>query len=280
MTVLLGVATGFLAARLLWLAAGGLFAGPALERQNFRGRAVPTGVGILLALAVLVVDGGRTVAAAAGVGSDTGPGAARVAVLTAALGFAALGFLDDVAGGEAERGWRSHLRALAAGRLSAGGVKLLGGGALALTLASATGSGTSLARLAADGALIALAANLANGFDTAPGRTVKVALVAWVPLALAGGTGPVGVALAPVVGAGLGLLPEDLTERLMLGDAGANVLGATLGVGALLEFGPGARTATVIALAVLNIAAELVSFSRVIEAIPALRHLDRLGRRP
>ncbi|HEY3238495.1 MAG TPA: hypothetical protein VGL92_02940 [Acidimicrobiia bacterium] len=280
MTVLLGVATGFLAARLMWLAAGGLFAGPALERQNFRGRAVPTGVGVLLALAVLVVEGGRTVAAAAGVGSDSGPGAARVAVLTAALGFAALGFLDDVTGGEGERGWRSHLRALSAGRLSAGGVKLLGGGALALMLASATGSGTSLPRLAADGALVALAANLANGFDTAPGRTVKAGLLAWAPLAVVAGTGPVGVALAPVVGAAVGLLPEDLGERLMLGDAGANVLGAALGVGALLQLGPGARTVTTIVLFVLNVAAEVISFSRVIEATPALRHLDRLGRRP
>ncbi|MGH9035963.1 MAG: hypothetical protein ACRD0O_09370, partial [Acidimicrobiia bacterium] len=280
MTVLLGVATGFLAARLLWLAAGGLFASPALERQNFRGRAVPTGVGVLLALAVLVVEGGRTVAAAAGIGSNASPGPARVAVLVAALGFGVLGFLDDVTGGEGERGWRSHLRALAGGRLSAGGVKLLGGGALALVLASATGSGMSLPRLAADGALVALAANLANGFDTAPGRTVKVTLLAWAPLALAAGTGPVGVALAPVMGAGVGLLPEDLTERLMLGDAGANVLGAALGVGALLELGPGARTATVIVLVALNFAAEAVSFGRLIEATPALRRFDRLGRRP
>ncbi|MGH8972837.1 MAG: hypothetical protein ACRD0C_06490, partial [Acidimicrobiia bacterium] len=178
MTVVIGVATGFLAARLMWLAAAGLFASPSLERQNFRGRAVPTGVGMILALAVLVVEGGRTLAAAAGIGSDAGPGLARVAVLIAVLGFAVLGFLDDVAGGEGERGWRSHLRALASGRLSAGGVKLLGGGALALALASATGSGTSLPRLAADGALVALAANLANSFDTAPGRTVKVGLLA------------------------------------------------------------------------------------------------------
>lgn len=280
MSVLIGVATGTLTARVLWMAAGGLFAGPALDRQNFRGRTVPTGVGVLLALAVLVIESGRTLAAAAGIGSDSGPGPARVAVLTAAIGFAALGFLDDVTGGEVERGWRGHLRALAAGRLSAGGVKLLGGGALALVLASATGSGTSLARLATDGALVALAANLANGFDTAPGRTAKVSLVAWVPLAAVAGTGPVGVALAPVIGAAAGLLPEDLGERLMLGDAGANLLGATLGVGALLELGPGARTVAVIVLLALNFAAEVVSFSSVIDRTPVLRHLDHLGRRP
>jgi UDP-N-acetylmuramyl pentapeptide phosphotransferase/UDP-N-acetylglucosamine-1-phosphate transferase len=280
MTVLIGLATGVLAARLLWMAAGGLFAGPAFERRNFRDRAVPTGVGVLLALAVLVVDGGRSVAAAAGIGPDDGPGTARVAVLFAVLGFAALGLLDDVAGSEGERGWRSHLGALSRGRLSAGGVKLLGGGALALVLASATGPDSSPARLAADAALVALAANLANGFDTGPGRMVKAGLLAWVPLALVAGTGPVGVALAPVMGAAVGLLPEDLGERLMLGDAGANALGAALGIGVVLELGPGARTATVIVLAVLNVAAEMISFSGVIQATPGLRHLDRFGRLP
>lgn len=280
MPVLIGVATGFLAARLLWATSAGLFAGPGLERQNLRGRLVPTGVGVLLALAVLLVEGGRAVAAAAGVGSDVPPGPARVAILVAAVGFAALGFFDDVCGGEAERGWRGHLGAVRTGRLSAGGVKLLGGGALALTLASATGSGTSLGRLAADGALIALAANLANGFDTAPGRTVKVGLVAWAPLAVMAGTGPVGVALAPPVGAALGLLPEELDERLMLGDAGANALGAALGVGALLQFGPAARTAITVVLALLNLAAELVSFTGLIERAGPLRRLDRLGRQP
>ena len=280
MSVLLGVATGVLAARLLWMAAGGLFAVPVFERQNFRGRAVPTGVGALLALAVLVVEGGRALAAAAGIGSDSGPSSARVAVFVAVIGFAALGLLDDVAGTEGERGWRGHLRALSGGRLSAGGVKLLGGGALALVLASAIRPGAGLARLIADGALVALAANLANGFDTAPGRAVKAGLLAWVPLAVVAGTGPVGVALAPVIGAAVGLLPEDLGERVMLGDAGANLLGAALGVGALLALGPGARVLALAVLALLNLAAELVSFSRLIDRTPVLRHLDRLGRRP
>lgn len=278
MSVIIGLATGVLAARLLWMAAGGLFAGPAFERRNIRDRAVPTGVGVLLALAVLVVEGGRALAAAAGIGPDSGPSSARVAVLVAVVGFAALGFIDDVTGGEGERGWRRHLRALSAGRLSAGGLKLLGGGALALVLASATGSGTSVARLAADGALVALAANLANGFDTAPGRAVKAGLVVWVPLALVAGTGPVGVALAPVIGAAVGLLPEDLGERLMLGDAGANAVGAALGLGALLTLGPGARLIVTAVLLVLNVAADLISFSKVIRSTPALDRLDQLGR--
>jgi UDP-N-acetylmuramyl pentapeptide phosphotransferase/UDP-N-acetylglucosamine-1-phosphate transferase len=109
---------------------------------------------------------------------------------------------------------------------------------------------------------------------------VKVGLLGWAPLALVAGTGPAGVALAPVMGAAVGLLPEDLGERLMLGDAGANALGAALGAGALLQLGPDARTVAAVVLVVLNVAAELVSFSRVIDRTPFLRHLDRLGRRP
>lgn len=278
MSVLLGLATGFLAVRLLWFASAGLFRSVALARPNHRGRYVPTGAGVLVALAVVVVEGGRALAGSVDIGSVETPGGARTLVLIAAVGFAAVGFLDDVLGGDAERGWRAHLMALREGRLSAGGVKLLGGGALALMLASAAGSDGP--RLVADAALVALAANLANAFDRAPGRAIKVGLVAWAPLALAAGDEPIGVAIAPALGAALGLLPEDLGERLMLGDAGANALGAVLGVGAVLTLGPGARSLVLAALVALNLAAEVTSFSRLIDRIPPLRRLDRLGRAP
>ncbi|MEW6475271.1 MAG: hypothetical protein AB1679_23695 [Actinomycetota bacterium] len=281
-TVLLGLACGFLAAQFIWRMSAPLFKSVVLQRPNYRSHYLPTGAGILLALAVATVEGGRALAAAAGVGDVPGPGVARTVILGGLFGFGALGFLDDVLGGDAERGWRAHLKALAAGRLSAGGVKLFGGGMLALMLASAAGStasgGGGALRLAADGALVALAANLGNAFDRAPGRTIKVSLVAWVALSIAAGGGAAGVALAPVMGAALGLLPEDLGERLMLGDAGANALGAALGLGAVLTLGPGARLVLTGALLVLNVAADVVSFSKVIRNTPALDRLDQLGR--
>jgi len=282
MTVLLGVAAGFLAAQLIWRMSAGLFQAVVLQRPNYRSHYLPTGAGIILALAVATVEGGRALAAAAGVGSVAGPGVARTVMLAGLFGFGALGFIDDVLGGDAERGWKAHLRALAAGRLSAGGIKLFGGGVLALMLASAAGSTASgsggAVRLAADGALVALAANLANAFDRAPGRTIKVSLVAWAGLTVAAGGGAAAVALGPVMGAALGLLPEDLGERLMLGDAGANALGAALGLTALLTLGPGARLIVTGVLLVLNVAADLISFSKVIRSTPALDRLDRLGR--
>jgi UDP-N-acetylmuramyl pentapeptide phosphotransferase/UDP-N-acetylglucosamine-1-phosphate transferase len=79
------------------------------------------------------------------------------------------------------------------------------------------------------------------------------------------------------MGAALGLLPDDLAERLMLGDAGANALGAALGLGALLTLGPGARLVLTAVLAALNLAADLTSFSRLIKKTPVLDRLDRLG---
>jgi UDP-N-acetylmuramyl pentapeptide phosphotransferase/UDP-N-acetylglucosamine-1-phosphate transferase len=282
MTVVLGVAVGFLAAQLIWKMSAGLFTSVVLQRPNYRSHYLPTGVGIVMALAVAVVEGGRALAAAAGVGDVQGPGVARTVMLAGVFGFGALGFVDDVLGGDAERGWKAHLRALVAGRLSAGGIKLFGGGVLALMLASATGStasgGGGVLRLAADGALVALAANLANAFDRAPGRTIKVSLVAWAALSVAAGGGAAAVALAPVMGAALGLLPEDLNERLMLGDAGANALGAALGLGALLALGPGTRLVVTGVLLVLNVAADLISFTKVIRNTTALDRLDKLGR--
>ena len=130
----------------------------------------------------------------------------------------------------------------------------------------------------ADAALVALAANLGNLLDRAPGRTIKVALLAYVPVALAAGTSPVGLALAPVLGAGAGLLRADLRERLMLGDTGANLLGAVLGLGVVLETSRPVRTAVLVALVLLNLASERVSFSSVIARVSALRFLDELGR--
>jgi UDP-GlcNAc:undecaprenyl-phosphate GlcNAc-1-phosphate transferase len=64
----------------------------------------------------------------------------------------------------------------------------------------------------------------------------------------------------------------------MLGDAGANALGAALGLGALLTLGPGSRLVVTGVLLVLNVTADLISFSKVIRSTPALDRLDKLGR--
>ena len=82
-----------------------------------------------------------------------------------------------------------------------------------------------------------------------------------MPIAIAIGTAPIGIAAAPVMGASLGLLPDDLRERLMLGDTGANVIGAVLGLAVVLGSRESIRLTVMLVLLALNVGAELFSFS-------------------
>jgi UDP-GlcNAc:undecaprenyl-phosphate/decaprenyl-phosphate GlcNAc-1-phosphate transferase len=277
-SVVLAFVVGLLAVRFLLLSGRDILASPVLARLNYRHRPLPTAAGLFAVLAVLTVEAGRATLGAFGLGDEPGTNAARPLVLFACLGFGLLGFVDDVLGEGRDRGFRGHLRALSAGRVTTGLCKIIGGAAVAFVLASQDDFVTGK-RLLADAVLIALAANLGNLLDRAPGRVIKVALVAWIPIAIAAGTGPVGVAVAPVMGAFAGMLRADVGERLMIGDTGANVLGAVLGLACVLEIGRGARNVILLALVLLNLAAEFVSFSRVIDRVPALRAFDALGRR-
>ena len=270
---------GAVAALLLERASWPVLEQPALRRTNYRGHELPTAAGIVIVLAVLVVEGVRTALAEFGVGEELSDSLLRSVVLFACFAFAFLGLIDDLLGNDGDRGFAGHLKALRTGRLTTGAMKLFGGGVVAIVLTAAPGE-VSGRRLLADAALVALAANLGNLLDRAPGRTIKVGLLAYVPIALAAGSAPVGLALAPVVGAAAGLLPADLGERLMLGDTGANLLGAVLGLAVVLETSRPVRTVVLVVLIFLNLVSERVSFSRVIDATPGLRHLDRLGRRP
>lgn len=277
MNVVVAFLVGVVVVRLTAVGGRDFLAADTLRRRNHRGRMVPTGGGVLLAVALVVIEGGRVILGAFDVGNETGLTEARALVLVAVLGFALLGFVDDVAVHQGAQGFRGHGRALLRGELTTGGLKLAGGGLLALVVVAPVAAG-DVDRLLLDGLLVALAANLANLFDRAPGRLVKVSLLAWAPLAVANGTNALGVALAPLMGAVVGFLPDDLRERAMLGDAGANALGAALGVGAVLSLSAGDRNVTLIVLAGLNLLAEVFSFSRLIARVPPLRALDEWGR--
>ncbi|HEY3881929.1 MAG TPA: hypothetical protein VGM12_25345 [Trebonia sp.] len=202
----------------------------------------------------------------------------------AGLGALGFGLLDDLRGSAGRRGLRGHLGALAHGEVTTGTVKLAG--------LAATGLGTALldggqpADVAVNAGLIAGGANLLNLFDLRPGRAVKVAVLI-AGLIAAGGAlrrGPARLdglaAVAAPAGAALALLPEDLSERAMLGDAGANALGAMLGAAAARSLPRSARAWVLAGIIALTVTSEKVSFTKVIAATPPLRWLDMLGRRP
>jgi hypothetical protein len=98
--------------------------------------------------------------------------------------------------------------------------------------------------------------------------------------AVAAADRPAGVVFAAASGAAVGLLPADLAEKTMLGDAGSNAAGALVGWGLARAGGRRPRLAVFGVLAAATALSEAVSLSRVVEAVPLLRRLDRLGRRP
>jgi len=204
----------------------------------------------------------------------------RLAAVLAAGGAAAFGGYDDVAGDRGSTGFRGHLGALCKGELTTGAVKLAGIGATGLAAALVADGGSrrvSAADRVINAALVAGSANLVNLFDLRPGRAIKVTALAGGLLAAApGGAAAVG---APVAAAAA-LLPEDLGEHAMLGDAGANALGAMLGVAAATTLRRRDRLAALSVIVGLTAASEFVSFTQVIERTGPLRWLDMLGRRP
>jgi UDP-N-acetylmuramyl pentapeptide phosphotransferase/UDP-N-acetylglucosamine-1-phosphate transferase len=227
--------------------------------------------------------GGPALAASATVSAALGaPAGTRVAAVVVGAVSGLVGGYDDLAGARPEqagdKGLAGHLAALKAGRVSAGAVKVAGIGAAAAVAAVLTrrdrGAGALVDGVLTTG-LIAGTANLVNLLDLRPGRAGKAgALVAVTTLG-----GPAGGLVAGPLGATLAVLPEDLGERVMLGDCGANALGALLGLRLASIPARAPRAGLLAAVVALTLASERVSFTEVIEATAGLRDLDRLGRR-
>lgn len=235
------------------------------ERINHRGRSL-----------TLLEGPAFTIGAAAAVALVPGlPGRTRTAGAVAILGAGAIGAYDDLGGLRTQqaKGFAGHLQALREGRVTSGAVKAGGIGVTSLAAAALVSARPREALIG--GAVIAGYANLANLFDLRPGRALKFGLL-HAPLIAVGG--PSGALVAGPLGAAAALLPADLREEAMLGDAGANALGAALGTAVLLRYGTRGRLVHLAGLAALTAASEKVSFTRVIAATPPLRWFDELGR--
>jgi hypothetical protein len=309
---------------------------PVLERSprllpNFRGRRIPTGLGLVWLVWAAGVVLVASVVQHAAYALQSGPNATLgllffltplniVSAIPMALVLGALGFglVDDIFGSGEEKGFRGHVRALGAGRLTTGGLKLLGIGILALAAAggpAAAEAGLGPGFTAADplraliafagwvcaALVIALAANLVNLTDLRPGRalkayfllaTVGLVVMAWavvpamaVDIPTARGLGGWVTAIGWLLGLSVLILGPvfavwryDLGERAMLGDAGANAMGALAGFLLVARSPLWLDAVFLVILLALNLASERVSFSAVIEKTAFLRWIDRLGR--
>jgi len=245
-----------------------------LVRTNYAGVEVPALLGDGIIAGSLVALAGLAAAGAAGWGAaETGRMGAAVALATGVMG--AAGRLDDLHGDEGPRGFAGHLRAAVRGHVTGGALKILAGGIAGLMAGALVASGPEVIVV---GLLVALGANTFNLLDRAPGRAGKL----WVLVALpvfVWGSSEWTVAAAGMGGALVAVLPADLRARGMLGDAGANPLGAVWGLGLASATGDTGRFIAIVLLVVLNAASERWSFSAAIDRVGWLRGLDQLGRK-
>jgi UDP-GlcNAc:undecaprenyl-phosphate/decaprenyl-phosphate GlcNAc-1-phosphate transferase len=196
-----------------------------------------------------------------------------------AVGVLALGLLDDTLASpesDAPRGWRGHAAATLRGELSTGALKAAGSLGLALLAMSYLEPSDGRWLLAV--AVLVLATNAFNLLDLRPGRAVKAFVLLGVGLSVGSAElrplWTLGLFAAPALVAGA----YDLRERAMLGDTGANLLGALAGLWLVLTLSGAGQLIALAVLALITLYGEFRSISGLIERTPLLRQLDSLGR--
>ena len=192
-----------------------------------------------------------------------------------AAGSGLVGAYDDLYGVAQVKGFRGHLRALRAGTVTSGLIKIVGVGArrpaAAVIIGAITTRPAGWPTSCIDTALIAGTANLVNLLDLRPGRAAKVIMLLGLPLVGHGGgrrrrRG--------------GRQPAERSGRR----------GRCSATAVPTRWAPAWRPSPPTRcpgrpgcsrwprIAGLNLASERVSFTAVIEKTPWLRRLDQLGR--
>jgi UDP-GlcNAc:undecaprenyl-phosphate GlcNAc-1-phosphate transferase len=249
--------------------------------QNYRGAQLPCPLGIIIVVAVALTLGGLQALYMVRIHDAPFSTVAPVFV----LGVAALGLFDDAYSG-ASRGWRGHGTAVRRGEFPTGLLKAVGTLGLAASVAGASNSTSSPLSAGVPDlfpyllivVVLVLCTNLFNIVDLRPGRAFK-----GLVLVAAGCTIVVGTALLDAYGAYLGATlvvgVYDLRERGILGDTGANLLGAVAGL-MLVTAITSTLGLALCALVLLAITAygEFRSISAFVERTPGFSHLDSIGR--
>lgn len=261
-------------------------------RSNYQGRQIPIAAGAVLILSflatiLLLVIWGEASEALLRDGTSLSLPSERqlLLILLLSFGMGMLGILDDLLGSRATGGLKGHfMKWVRDGEITTGLIKAVGGGCLSLTVALLGNPSalrdwnlSSAAVVVVDGLVIALTANWINLLDVRPGRALKAVLLKSGLLLLVV-PASMSAVLLPLIGVAIGYFSADLQEKAMMGDVGANFLGAVLGYLLVETFGANVTGSILAVLLLLHVYTETHSLSKLIERNKVLEWLDQLGR--
>jgi UDP-GlcNAc:undecaprenyl-phosphate GlcNAc-1-phosphate transferase len=242
--------------------------------KNYKGDYVPQGVGVFFPICCLM---GHSVFM---MFSYLNYLHKAILVLTFGIFVASLvGFIDDIFGSKDVQGLSGHFKALLKGRITTGSLKAIVGLLVSFIISNCISS--NIASIILDTFLIALYINLLNLLDLRPGRCIKFYLifaVVFITILSVKGDSHNIIPFIPLLGTVLGYLPNDLKARCMMGDAGSNVLGITVGIFAAISLNIHEKIVNLILLILIHLFAEKYSISDFISKNKVLSWLDELGR--
>lgn len=241
-----------------------------LIRQNYRGNLIPVGMGIVFIPALLI---NSTILLFSNVKPEriTNILVLSFGIITMCL----VGLMDDTLGNRNDTGLKGHFVKLFKGDLTTGAFKALVGGFVGLFV-SVTLSKNPLDIIVGT-LVIALATNFMNLLDLRPGRAIKVYLFI-VIICLIFCSKFERELMMLILPAVVAYFYYDLKAMAMMGDAGSNILGVSMGIFIVLAFDIKVKIAVLILLIAIHVLTEFYSLTKIIEKNSILNKIDKFGR--
>jgi UDP-GlcNAc:undecaprenyl-phosphate/decaprenyl-phosphate GlcNAc-1-phosphate transferase len=251
-----------------------LFVRAGWVRENWQKKSIPSGVGFVCAVPFLLLGALliRLHTYFPGI-----PVNEYSALLIWTSGMTLFGWLDDRFGTREVGGFLGHFRKLMIeGEMTTGLLKAIGGAALSLGVAILLNGEGYVVLI--DGMTMALMANAINLLDVKPGRAIKGVLLVGISILVISRAVDILLPLLLLFGVMLAFFPADMAGRVMLGDTGANFLGAVLGFLLVCMLDVPETCMLLMGLVAFHMYTEYYSLSELIENNRFLRWLDEWGR--
>lgn len=185
------------------------------------------------------------------------------------------GLMDDIIGNRDVTGLKGHFKSMLKGKLTTGGFKALFGGFVGILISVSVAKDVKSVIIGT--LVIALSTNFMNLLDLRPGRAIKVYIPITIVLICFASTfnKAIPLLLLPNV---LAYFYSDLKAKAMMGDAGSNVLGISIGIFFVINYSTNIQLIWLVFLIFIHVLTEKFSLTSIIEKNKILNYLDKLGR--